>query len=472
MKNFIEKINLSRHFDNADAEENVSTAGSVIFFLLTAMMVFSVVAFGAVDAWAFGVLSVCASAIVVLWLVDSWKKKEFRFNSSALQLPLFGLILIGLVQLLPLRGLADAGELLSVPTVSALSLDPYLTRLFLIRLFVYIVFFAAALTFINSQKRLRQMVLTIIIFGAVMAFVGILQRLASPDAIYGVRLTPQAIPFASFVNQHHFAAFMNMTIGLTFGLLFGKATKKDKKPLLLIAAFLMLLTVIFTGSRGGFLSFLAISGVFLLPKLLFRKSAVETEENLEPKGFQNKLVIISGILTVGILLVGTILFLGGDQSLLRGIGLQENQADISNGRLHFWYIAVQIFFDYPILGAGLDAFGAAFSRYDTWNGMWRVEQAHNDYLQILADAGLAGFVCVAAFIYLLFKKSLPNVNDYSDSFRRSVAMGALAGCFGILIHSFFDFPLRTPSNGFFFLTLAALATILIGEKKRKIKSKE
>jgi hypothetical protein len=36
--------------------------------------------------------------------------------------------------------------------------------------------------------------------------------------------------------------------------------------------------------------------------------------------------------------------------------------------------------------------------------------------------------------------------------------GALAGCFAVLVHSFFDFTLHTTANALLFLTLAALAT--------------
>ena len=110
--------------------------------------------------------------------------------------------------------------------------------------------------------------------------------------------------------------------------------------------------------------------------------------------------------------------------------------------------------DHPILGAGYDAFGVAFTRYDTWNGVFRIEQAHNDYLQALADAGIAGFVYVAAFIFWLFKKGFGVIAEATDLFRSSSSVGALAGCFGILIHSFFDFPLRTPVNAFLFLLMA------------------
>ncbi len=122
---------------------------------------------------------------------------------------------------------------------------------------------------------------------------------------------------------------------------------------------------------------------------------------------------------------------------------------------------MKIFLDYPIFGAGLDSFGTAFTRYDTWNGTFRVEQAHNDYLQVLAEAGILGFACIAGFIFLLFKQSLQIIGTASDNFRRSAAIGALAGCFGILVHSFFDFPLRTTANAFFFLILVVVATTSI-----------
>ena len=89
--------------------------------------------------------------------------------------------------------------------------------------------------------------------------------------------------------------------------------------------------------------------------------------------------------------------------------------------------------------------------------MYRVEQAHNDYLQILADAGIAGFGCTAAFIFLFFRKSVSVIRNSANRFGRDAAIGALAGCVGIMVHSFFDFPLRTTSNAFFFLLLVVIA---------------
>jgi O-antigen ligase len=106
-------------------------------------------------------------------------------------------------------------------------------------------------------------------------------------------------------------------------------------------------------------------------------------------------------------------------------------------------------------GVGIGAYSVAYTPYDTYNGLARVEQAHNDYLQVLTDAGLVGLVIGAFFLFLLFRTGLRSVR-VKNTFRRGVAVGALAGCFAVLVHSFFDFVLHTTAISILFLTLAAM----------------
>lgn len=437
-----------------------SRFGSAILFTVCFIVIFSTLVFGAVDPATFSVLAAITALIVVFWAIDGWRQKGLRFSGSWLQVPILGLIVLGVIQLLPLRGSDIPSGLLSVPAAATLSLDPYSTRLFLIRLIICFVFFAAALTFIDTHGRLRKVVLLIIIFGAALAFFGILQRLADPDSIYGIRNSPQSLTFGPFGNQHHFAALMEMTGGVTIGLLFGRDTSREHKFLLVIAALLMAIALVLTSSRGGIISFAGVimflAAANFLPEKRGRKRG-RTEKRADLK----RLLVLTALCVGFVLLVfGGVLFLGGDQSLLRGIGL-TGQTDVTSGRSHFWAVALKIFLAHPIIGAGLEAFGAAYTQFDSYNGLYRVEQAHNDYLQTLADAGILGFICVASFIYLLFKESLERIGNATDGFRKNAALGALAGCFGILIHSFFDFPLRTPSNAFVFLMLVAVATVSI-----------
>jgi O-antigen ligase len=433
-----------------DASSRLSSA---IFFLLCFIPALGTIVFGAVDETTWIIISVFWAAIILMWLAEAWKGGGLPLNTSPLLLPLAAFVLIGILQLLP---------------TPFASFNQSATRFFVVRLIVYFVFFAACLTFINNESRLKKIVWFIVIFGAVMGFYGILQWLANPAGIYGLRGTPQAIPFGPFVNQHHFAAFMEMTGGVTLGVLFGGKRARERVMLLVLAVVIMGAAVGFTSSRGGLLGFVSVLAFVILLQLLTSKDRADTTDNSHSSA-QRKIAVAAAGLALMIVIFSVILFLGGNDQLLRGTGVNRADIDISTGRFHFWPIAIKIFLDHPIFGAGFDAFGVAFTKYDTWNGMLRVEQAHNEYLQTLADSGVIGLVCIIAFIFLLFRKGIAIVLSQSG-FRKSAAVGALAGCFGILVHSFFDFPLRTHSNTFFFLMLAAIATVpIVADTTHKLK---
>lgn len=452
---------------DAVPEARPSRPSTALFILIGAVPVLTTILFGGVDSATWVVLSILWAVMVLLWIAESWKIGGVPLNFSPLQLPLVGLLILGLVQLLPFGGGMAAG----IETSQALSLDPYATRLFVIRLVVFLTFFAGCLTFINSEKRLKRIVIITVIFGATMAFLAVLQRISNPEGIYGMRVTTQAIPFGPFVNQHHFAAFMQMTGGLALGLLLCIDVKREMKLILATAVAIMGIATLFTSSRGGLLGFSAMAGSIVVMNYFASRSS---RSDGTSRTVQGKLLIAAGSIALVLTVLGTVLLLGGNDQVFRGTGVvSADAADISTGRLHFWPIALKIFFEHPLIGAGLDAFGVAFTKFDTWNGAFRVEQAHNEYLQIMAEGGIVGLACVVAFIILLVKRGFSTIAS-SDGYRRSAAIGALGGCLGIMVHSFFDFPLRTHSNTFFFLLLAAIATVGIaaehhGHRRHRLK---
>jgi len=448
--------------DNSD--EQTTRHRKIAVAVTLAIPFILTIAYGGVDTWALIPLSLLTLLAIVFSTLDSLKTGLLTFSSSALQLPVGGLLVLAAFQLLPIADPGLSSELPNVSASASLSMDASATSYFAIRLLFLLYFFTATLAILSTEKRIERIAVSVITFGSIMAFVGILQRLASPEAIYGMRPSPQAIPFGPFVNQHHFAAFMEMTIGLTLAFLLSGSTKSDNKALYLIALILMLIAVTMTGSRGGMISIFAVISIALAASFFSRT---------EPRPDRERSTGPAIIVVVGAIIVivgGAVVYLGGADLLVRGIGLQGDQSDPTSGRMHFWGIAWKIFLDHPVIGAGFDAFGVAFTRYDTWNGYFRIEQAHNDYLQMLADGGVIAFACIAAFIYLLVKLSLKQITS-SDQKRRTIAIGAFAGCCGILVHSIFDFPLRTPSNSYFFLLLAALATVDVGRAKAKLRRK-
>jgi O-antigen ligase len=89
--------------------------------------------------------------------------------------------------------------------------------------------------------------------------------------------------------------------------------------------------------------------------------------------------------------------------------------------------------------------------------MERVEQAHNDYLQVIADAGIIGLILGAFFLFQLFRTGWKNSKTH-DRFKRGIIVGAMAGCFGVLVHSLFDFVLHITAVSLMFLFLVGLIT--------------
>jgi len=151
--------------------------------------------------------------------------------------------------------------------------------------------------------------------------------------------------------------------------------------------------------------------------------------------------------------VGAIM-IGGETSLSRFAETAE-AGDVTTDRLQIWTVTLKVIVAHLPFGAGIGAFGQAYTPFDTFNGLSRVEQAHNDYLQVLADAGLIGAVIAGGFLYSVFVAIKRNTR-VENGFRRGVAVGAAAGIFAVLVHSLFDFVLHTTAVTLMFLVLLSL----------------
>jgi O-antigen ligase len=379
-------------------------------------------------------------AVIVggLWAADAFFGGVLRFPKSRLLVPLFAAFLYALVQIIPFGNLADAANVADIPRT--ISLDPFGTRVAALHFFALLIFFAALLTYLDSAKRLRKIVAVITIFGFGFAFFAILQSVLSPSKIYGIYEVP-GNPFGSFVNRHNFAAYMEMTMCLPLGLMFAGAVGKDRKLLYITAIGLMGVALLLSGSRGGLIALLA--AVFFLIIL-----TTKTKNTA-----QIALKVGLSVLLLATIVVGSAL-IGGESSLTR-----ITEADTSaTSRTHIWKVTLDVIANHLPFGAGFGAFAVAYTPFDTLNGLERVEQAHNDYLEVLATAGIVGLIIGGFFLFQLFRTGLRNAVT-SNTFRRGVCIGALAGCFAILVHSLFDFVLHTTAISMLFITLVSLVAV-------------
>jgi O-antigen ligase len=427
------------------------------FLIVCLAIILSALAYGTVHYWALAIFFIGAVSILVLWLIDSWSLGSFRISRNVLQLPLLGMFLLGVFQLLPLRHPEDVGTH-SIPLVSSLSFDPYSTRFILVQTAALLIYLAAVLVFTDTPKRLRLLVRTITVFGFFLAIFGLTQSFTSPDKVYWIRDMPQSQAFGPFINRHHFAGYMELALALPLALVFTGSIEREKKFIYLFAAGLMAVALIMTNSRGGLIS-LCAELLFLVATMgLRRRHKHQKRESEEHKPRIKSAAMKAGLaLALVVALFGGVVLLGGEEALTRMVG-SVNTDDPTTGRAHFWSVTVDIIKHHPWVGTGLGAFGVVYTGYDSRNGMYRLEQAHNDYLQVLSDGGILGAVLGLFFVVSLFRMGFAR-RESRDDFRRGVATGALAGCFAVLVHSFFDFTLHTPANALLFLVLAALATM-------------
>ncbi|HKP67846.1 MAG TPA: O-antigen ligase family protein [Pyrinomonadaceae bacterium] len=412
-------------------------ANKLAFLLLAIIIVLTTLAYGTVHQPILAGFYLLVSLLVVLWALDGFVSGAPRFSSSSLQLPLLAAAIYAAIQIIPLGDLAETAGLSGIPRT--LSLNPFATQMTAVHYFALFLLFAVALVLVDSASRIRKLALLITVFGFVFAFFAILQLVLSPLKIYGIYEATS--PFGSFVNRHNYAAYMEMSISLPLGLLFVGAVNKDKRLLYITAVALMGVSLLLSLSRGGLISFLA-SVVFLV----ILTTGTERKSRLVLR------LALAALLFVGI--VGGAILVGGETSLTR-VAETAASKDLTTGRSNIWSVTLKVITSNLPFGAGLGAFGVAYTPHDTMSGLERVEQSHNDYLQVLADAGIVGLAIGAFFLFLIFvlgREAMRVRNPY----RRGIALGALSGIFAILVHSIFDFVLHVTAVSVLFLMLLTL----------------
>lgn len=162
----------------------------------------------------------------------------------------------------------------------------------------------------------------------------------------------------------------------------------------------------------GSLLFAAISVVFerkVSPWL------VRTTHILSNRRWGTLLIPIGGATLIGVILF---VFIGTDvknmlpesiAARLEAINFQQHSV---LERITFYKDALKIIADYPLIGAGGDAWHALYEKYQ--NNPYISRQTHSFYVQYLVDTGIVGFFILMAFllyIYWYYIRSYMKANE-------------------------------------------------------------
>jgi len=219
-------------------------------------------------------------------------------------------------------------------------------------------------------------------FRAAMAVIGLsLGALGLKYGIYGV--AAGGVHFTRGVggmigDNNDFALALNMALPILMYIVWD-AKSKWLRLVAMGMVPLVAITVVFTHSRGGFLSLVALT-LFLI---LFSR---------------RKLL---AVVSVTVLALAGSLFVGQSfYDRITSIGHYEDDGS-AMGRINAWHAAVDMANDYPVCGVGLDNFLYKFQYYAPDPD--DVHVAHNTWLQVLAECGYTGLaIYLTLFIVSLW----------------------------------------------------------------------
>lgn len=400
-------------------------------------------AFGAVEPWAIFGLEACAMSLLAAWACRQWLNRELDIANNVLYRPMVAFFALVLVQW--------------VVGATAYRHVTY-SRLLLYVAYGMLAFVVSQTLRRSSQFELMAEVFTV--YGAVVAAFAVLQGLAPNGKLYWTWTAEQGgAIYGPYVNHNHYAGLMEMLTPFPLVLAASRFTDGNRKIVVAGAAALMAASIFLSGSRGGMAAF-AVQ-MLVLGVLLVRRSDQSWKQPL----------MLGAFLAV---VIGLLVWLGGNELTRRLASIHsETREEINGGvRLSIDRDCLRMVLKRPFLGWGLGAFPVVYPAFRSFYSTFFVNEAHNDYLQLLVETGLAGFSIAVWFLVLVFRQAAGKLKNWTETASGALTMAALLGCVGILVHSLLDFNLQIPANAALFYvlcTVAASAPIQESQRRRVLR---
>ena len=316
----------------------------------------------------------------------------------------------------------------------------------------------------------RVVMIAILVTGLVVALVGLVQWATWNGKIlwvmvpydWGVPNLSEAARRACgpFVNPDHFAGYLAMIFPLMLsGLIFGGFPARSNSGLAVrvaygFATFLIFTAVALSQSRAGWIG-LAVGALLLITFVQWyaSESPLSRAKIRKVNPLSVSVAILAALLVLALMFVGTqgreqTAGRFGDTVLRGGIDLHE--------RFTVWASTPRIFREFPLFGVGMGAWPEIFFRFQPTPRSDLINNAaHNDYFELLVDAGLIG-VGLLGWLILGIGARLRKAMRSLPAHLVPALAAIISGLIVMGIIELVDFDLHIPANLILFTLLAAL----------------
>lgn len=317
-----------------------------------------------------------------------------------------------------------------------LSMEPLNTALAALMIVPLLGIFLTVLRLSGDEQ--QWLALAILVAISLALCLGVLQVASDGRLMSFYRTAHQGSLLGFFANRNHMADLLALAIclGVFFVIRFGW-----RGPQALVAigiiGILAMGSILGTASRTGLV--LGLVGLLL-------SVAVFVEGG--KRNMRNIALASGGTLIAGL----TALSYSGVASKV----LDRYEAVGTDLRWDIWTRSTGIIADVFPLGAGFGAYPNLYKTYEQidWIIPVYINHAHNDYIEIAVEAGIAGIGLIVAFLWIWARSTVGAWRVQRRSIRQTALLGSI-GILLLLLHSILDYPLRTAA-------LAALFSVFLG----------
>lgn len=257
-----------------------------------------------------------------------------------------------------------------------------------------------------------------------------------------------------FPNRNHMATLMLCTLPLAAaGALAWLRQRGDEARGLAIGASVLfglaIIALVATSARAGLvLAVPVLIGCALLARVMPRGNRTRDNGGIPP-------LLLWGAIGLALVAVASGLAYSSVGSTL--VTRVQTQGVVDSDRIEFARLTLRAIPRFLPFGSGPATFRPVYAMVEPLNDMrpYFINHVHNDYLEILLEYGVPGALLLLAGLAWLGWTGIAAWFD-ADAPDRPIRCAASVGILAILLHSTFDYPVRTTTIAILLALLAAL----------------